>query len=316
LVPTGLPNAFIDVPAEQHQLLADPRAGSVRISVKDSGAGLSPEQLAEICTEGTQFNANQLQAGGGSGLGLYISKGLAEQHGGTLTVASEGLGKGSTFTLELPLFKSDFGIGVRTESSASASTPTRSRHFSSGSSALDLESTGDLSPHQLQRILVVDDANSNRKLLIRILTAKGYMCYGAEDGQQAVDTYMRLRSEGVHLEAIVMDFEMPVMNGPTATKLIRDLGCTCFIAGVTGNVLPVDVDFFRSQGANVVIAKPLNVDVFESNFSAFRFALDRAMEDDSKKLELSEVELAHLGDSGRSGDPALGQYDSLALEEV
>jgi signal transduction histidine kinase len=67
----------------------------VRIAVKDSGAGLSPQQLAEICAEGVQFNANELQAGQGSGLGLFISKGIVEQHGGKLVVESEGLGKGA-----------------------------------------------------------------------------------------------------------------------------------------------------------------------------------------------------------------------------
>jgi signal transduction histidine kinase len=69
--------------------------------VKDSGTGLSASQLEEICAEGVQFNANELQAGQGSGLGLFISKGIVEQHGGRLLVESEGLGKGVTFTASL-----------------------------------------------------------------------------------------------------------------------------------------------------------------------------------------------------------------------
>ena len=288
------------MPADQIRLLDDPRAGSVRISVTDSGAGLSEDQLAQICSEGVQFNANELQAGGGSGLGLYISKGLAQQHGGTLTVTSPGLGLGSTFTLELPLFKSEHHSMHHTLTDSSVSTsPSGQRRFSSdGSSLNDLESAGG-SPRAVQRVLVVDDANSNRKLLMRILTAKGYTCTGAEDGQQAIDAYMRLKSEGLYLDAIVMDFEMPVMNGPTATKVIRDLGCMCFIAGVTGNVLPHDVDYFKKQGANVVIAKPLNIDAFESMYHNHLFNSERAMLEEANRsdrldLEGDAVELAHV----------------------
>lgn len=61
------------------------RAGSIIIFVTDSGAGLFPQQLAEICSEGVQFNADELQASQGSGLGLFISKGIVEQYGGELT---------------------------------------------------------------------------------------------------------------------------------------------------------------------------------------------------------------------------------------
>eukprot|EP00598_Pedospumella_elongata_P014537 CAMPEP_0185013682 /NCGR_PEP_ID=MMETSP1098-20130426/98927_1 /TAXON_ID=89044 /ORGANISM="Spumella elongata, Strain CCAP 955/1" /LENGTH=707 /DNA_ID=CAMNT_0027542749 /DNA_START=18 /DNA_END=2138 /DNA_ORIENTATION=+ len=81
----GLPNPSLVLAPEYVHLLDQPRAGSVRISVTDSGVGLTADQLAQICTEGMQFNANELQAGKGSGLGLFITKGIVEQHGGTLT---------------------------------------------------------------------------------------------------------------------------------------------------------------------------------------------------------------------------------------
>jgi signal transduction histidine kinase len=80
------------------------KTGSVQVEVIDTGAGMSQEQLARLFRDGIQFNVNDLQAGNGSGLGLYISKGLAEQHGGTLDVSSKGLGFGTTFTLTLPLY--------------------------------------------------------------------------------------------------------------------------------------------------------------------------------------------------------------------
>ena len=93
------------LPPESVHLLEQPRAGSICISVTDSGVGLTAAQLAQICSEGVQFNANELQADKGSGLGLFITKGIVEQHGGTFTVTSAGIDQGTTFTVELPLFR-------------------------------------------------------------------------------------------------------------------------------------------------------------------------------------------------------------------
>jgi CheY-like chemotaxis protein len=116
---------------------------------------------------------------------------------------------------------------------------------------------------QCRRILVVDDAVSNRKLLVRLLKARGYVCEQAENGQHALDVYRNLCERGVPLETIVMDYEMPVMDGPTATKLLREAGCDLLIIGVTGNLLPEDVNYFKEQGADAVLGKPLDVKLFE-----------------------------------------------------
>ncbi|KAJ1429888.1 hypothetical protein B484DRAFT_55930 [Ochromonadaceae sp. CCMP2298] len=78
-LPAALADAQIDMTPEEAQQWQHPRAGAVRVSVTDTGVGLSPAQLLEIGAEGVQFNANQLQAGQGSGLGLFISKGIAQQ---------------------------------------------------------------------------------------------------------------------------------------------------------------------------------------------------------------------------------------------
>ncbi|KAJ1410502.1 hypothetical protein B484DRAFT_402918 [Ochromonadaceae sp. CCMP2298] len=164
-IPDGLPNAVIQ--RAPVLMLANTRAGAVRITVGD------------ICKEGVQFNVNTLQAGGGSGLGLFIGKYL----------------------------------------------------------------------------LVVDDATSNRKLLVCILRGKGFVCREAADGQLALDVYKQMVTDGCTPCAVLMDYEMPVMDGPTATKHLRKLGCDSFIVGVTGNVM--------QHGANAVLAKPLRVEIFE-----------------------------------------------------
>ncbi|KAJ1427356.1 hypothetical protein B484DRAFT_330036 [Ochromonadaceae sp. CCMP2298] len=67
-------------------------------------------------------------------------------------------------------------------------------------------------------------------------------------------------AQGTPPAAILMDYEMPVLNGPSATRLLREQGCSCLIIGVTGNVMKADKDFFISCGANDVFAKPVNTE--------------------------------------------------------
>jgi len=86
-------------------------------------------------------------------------------------------------------------------------------------------------------ILVVDDAVSNRKLLMRIFRLKGFICEEACDGQQALDVYANMCAKHTPPGVILMDYEMPVLDGPSATKQLREKGCSCFIIGVTGNVV-------------------------------------------------------------------------------
>jgi CheY-like chemotaxis protein len=238
-------------------------AGAVRISVKDSGAGLSPQQLAEICAEGVQFNANELQAGQGSGLGLFISKGIVEQHGGRMVVTSEGLGKGAQFTITLPLFTADVPEGTPRVASGSAEQSDETVHLTRAHTSLSPQASKRLLELPPQRLLVVDDSVLNRKMLVRLLTSKDHTCEQAEDGEVAVRKYLEMVERGEPPDAILMDFEMPVMNGPTATARLRELGCECLIVGVTGNVLAQDVAFFIAHGADKVMPKPVILEDFE-----------------------------------------------------
>jgi CheY-like chemotaxis protein len=247
-------------------MLSLPRAGTVRIAVKDSGAGLSPQQLAEICAEGVQFNANELQAGQGSGLGLFISKGIVEQHGGKLVVTSEGLGKGAQFTIILPLFSidpQDSLLGGGSSSGDITRNDLGKAILSLAGRTMTMETSMQILDLHPQRLLVVDDSALNRKMLVRLLTSKDHTCEQAEDGEVAVRKYLEMVERGEPPDAILMDYEMPVMNGPTATARLRELGCACLIVGVTGNVLPHDVAFFKERGADAVMPKPVVLEDFE-----------------------------------------------------
>jgi signal transduction histidine kinase/ActR/RegA family two-component response regulator len=235
-----------------------PRAGSVRICVKDSGVGLSKEQLQLLFSEGVQFDANKLQHGGGSGLGLSIAKGIVEQHSGVIWAESDGLGRGTTFIIELPLY--EFPIEELKAQGDNKSVTSSIAYSTDDSLQVDVI-------WRPRRILVAEDAASSRKMLIRLLERAGHTCVPATNGHEAVlavTTDLAAAeanpSSHVPIDSILMDFEMPLLTGPAATKLIRQMGFEGSILGVTGNVLSEDIEFFKEHGADEVLPKPISMD--------------------------------------------------------
>ncbi len=236
------------------------------MTVADTGAGMSPDQMANVFEQGTQFNVNELQAGQGSGLGLYIAKGIMDQHHGSLTVSSAGLGKGTAFTMSVPVYRDP-----KKCHDEECFGDIESDHFSFKAAKARGHVSQDLSK---LRILVVDDSDTNRKFLSRILANHGHTCDQAQDGSIAVEMVSEsMKSiqandvesfeESGQYDAVLLDYEMPVMNGPTAAKKMREMGSDTFIVGITGNLLPEDVEFFRDQGANEVLPKPFNISDLE-----------------------------------------------------
>jgi signal transduction histidine kinase/ActR/RegA family two-component response regulator len=117
------------------------------------------------------------------------------------------------------------------------------------------------SPPVLRKVMVVDDAPAIRKLLTRVLTKKGAIVTAACDGKQCVEL---IEAEGAEYGCILMDYEMPVMNGPDATKKIREMGFSSqrlLIVGVTGNTMFKDVEYFRQCGVDEVYSKPVDTSV-------------------------------------------------------
>ena len=264
----------------------------LKVEVTDSGAGMTPEQLSQMFRkEGTQFNANKLRKydlksyrrlvvslskgllthafrttehGGGSGLGMFIAKGIVESHSGSLKVDSPGLGCGSTFTLSLPLYKLPNEMEilgfpcveelVEGGTASNSHDESRSPRVAAPRGRLHITNHMPASLH----ILVVDDSTTNRRLLLRWLHSRGHVCEEAADGVEAVEKVGNsLLVGGKPFDSILMDYEMPRMNGPKATSSIRQMGCDAFVVGISGNVLPEDVAIFRNHGANAVLPKPV-----------------------------------------------------------
>lgn len=154
-------------------------AGTLKVSIADTGVGLSSDQLVRIFEEGLQFNAHDLQGGKGSGFGLSFSKGIVEMHEGTLCASSGGLSQGTTLTLTLQLYFAPTTYSGQPFDNPSSDDTT---NWVESTSSVPVNST----PTSL-KILVVDDAVSNRKLLCKLLERNGHICEQAEDGKVAVE---------------------------------------------------------------------------------------------------------------------------------
>lgn len=256
--------------------------GTFTIKVIDSGAGISAEDQKRVFNEVVQFNPNELQAGGGSGLGLWISKRLCDLHNGRIGLHSEGVGKGCTFYVMLPLYTVKGGID----------NDHMTHHGKDEAPSERLHETGifisPLSPDLVTypgfsfnlgmsfeglKVLIVDDSPMILKMLSKILISKGAVCSVALNGSLAFDMVQETCVANGHFscfDVILIDFIMPVCNGPTATMMMRSIGYEGLIFGLTGCAESSAISAFINAGANAVMGKPLDIDILEGHLCAHR----------------------------------------------
>jgi len=204
---------------------------TVRFSVQDTGIGIAVDKQEFIFEGFTQAYADTARLFGGTGLGLSISRALVEQLGGALTLCSEA-GQGSTFAFVLTLPKAPAPV---------VEAP------------LDAYDTGALRGY---RVLVVEDNEINRTVARLLLEGWGILVEEAEDGAAGV---ARVRHEAPY-DAVLMDIQMPGLNGIDATAAIRALpdalrAHTPVIA-LTANAFRADRDRYLAAGLDACLAKP------------------------------------------------------------
>jgi CheY-like chemotaxis protein len=204
----------------------------LRMEVRDSGIGIPPDQCEAVFMRFTQADASVSRQFGGTGLGLAISKQIIETMGGQIGVVSK-VGEGSTFWFEVTL-------PVAGEFHAEPEREAARADFD-----------------RRMRLLVVDDNAVNRELISTLLSPFDIEIDTAADGAEAIEAFGR-----ACYDVILMDVQMPIMDGLTATRRIRAAGTARALAtpivAMTANVLREQIARCHEAGMNDHLGKPIN----------------------------------------------------------
>ncbi|AZZ99077.1 PAS domain S-box protein [Pseudoalteromonas sp. R3] len=214
-------------------------SAKIVFTVSDSGIGISPEQLQTLFTPFTQADASTTRQYGGTGLGLAISKNLVKLMDGRIWCESS-VGKGTRFFVEI-----DFPIATAT----TESPPQIGTQIEQGALPELLGGA---------QVLLVEDNDINREIAQEILTDAGMQVLTAEHGEEALELLQE-----TPVDLILMDCQMPVMDGYTATREIRK-SAVCRevpIIALTANVMQHDLQEIKACGMDDHIAKPINVEL-------------------------------------------------------
>jgi signal transduction histidine kinase/ActR/RegA family two-component response regulator len=205
----------------------------LEISVRDTGVGIPPESLSKLFAKFDQLDSSTTRRFGGTGLGLAICRELAQLMTGEISVTSE-LGLGSTFTLRVPL-----------------------KYLGEERAASTVAETVGERPEIALRVLAAEDNAVNQLVLKTLLHQMGVDPTVVENGQQAVEAWA-----GGDWDVILMDIQMPVMDGLTATAQIRARETEegrerTPIVALTANAMSHHIDQYVSAGMNGHVAKPI-----------------------------------------------------------
>jgi PAS domain S-box-containing protein len=202
--------------------------GMAVLSVRDSGVGIPAALLPRVFDVFVQGDHSLDRTAGGLGIGLTLVRGIVELHGGTVEATSEGLGKGSCFTVRLP--------AMGPVSSPAPKAPS----VPSGPA---------------RRILVVEDNDDAREMLCRMLRLLGHEVHDAADGASGADAAIRLAPE-----LVLVDIGLPGIDGYEVARRIRNTpaGAALHLIAVTGYGLPEDRERTRAAGYDDHLVKPID----------------------------------------------------------
>jgi CheY-like chemotaxis protein/anti-sigma regulatory factor (Ser/Thr protein kinase) len=250
--PTRLSQVFLNLlnnsakytePGGRISLRAHVDGDEVAVVVEDNGIGIPCEALASVFDMFRQVGTALSRSQGGLGIGLTLVRRLVELHGGTISVQSEGEGRGSAFTVRLPI--------VRTQNPAARRSDPAAARVSG------------------RRILVVDDNRDSVFTLSNLLRIRGNEVRTAYDGLEAIEVGAEFRPE-----IILMDVGMPKLNGYEATRRIRQTpwGSDVFIVTLSGWGQTEDLQRSADAGCSAHLTKPVELADLEQVLPAIHAA--------------------------------------------
>ena len=233
-------NALKFTPAGEVKLSLAWARGALRVVVQDSGIGMDAAALASLFNEYAQAEASTTRRFGGTGLGLAICRQLADLMGGRISVTSEP-GRGSTFTVRIPLARVS---ALPAQTGADNGVPAEQP---------------DTAGRPVCRILAAEDNATNQLVLRTLLNQAGIDPHIVSNGAEAVEAWLTGR-----FDVILMDVQMPVMDGLAATRAIRRMEDETSrprtpIVALTANAMSHQIEEYRAVGMDDYVSKPLSV---------------------------------------------------------
>ena len=220
------------------EVAVDPVGRILRFVVTDTGIGIEPHMVPVIFEPFTQADKTIARRFGGAGLGLAISAGLAELLGGSLTCVSEP-GRGSSFTLTLPL------SWVERPEHTITAEPAGIREVPSMRG-------------EACSVLVVEDTSDLQKMMVRFCESVGWKAWAASNGAEVLE---RVSAAATPFQVILMDMQMPVLDGYEATRRLRRNGYTGVIVALTAHAMRGDREKCLEAGCDDYLAKPVTREV-------------------------------------------------------
>jgi signal transduction histidine kinase len=220
---------------------------ALEFEISDTGIGIEPTMIERVFEPFAQGDSSLTRAHGGAGLGLAICRSLAAALGGGLRVRSQP-GKGSTFTLSLGVGRIDQLEFVDAEQAGDAAAALGARP------AVDASPCESEAPLAGCRVLLAEDGVDNQRLISLILRKAGAKVVLAENGRLALDLAL---SAPAGFDVVLMDIQMPVLDGCETTRRLRAAGFSSPIIALTAHAMPGDRQTFLSAGCDDFMPKPI-----------------------------------------------------------
>ncbi|KAL9612329.1 MAG: hypothetical protein Q9167_003062 [Letrouitia subvulpina] len=293
---------------------------TVTCSIIDTGIGITQEQLSRLFEPFSQADSSTQRSYGGSGLGLSICKALIDVLNGNIWLESQ-LGIGTTVSFRVTFMKA-LKEAANSKTDMLATNPDPMATWSSDPNKITTSSASvsiDLSqiPRDQLRICIAEDNPINQKIAVSFVSKLGFKSEAFGDGLQAVEALRLRSSEGRPFHLVLMDVQMPVLDGYDATKLIRKdddpAVCSVLVIAMTASAIRGDREKCLEAGMNNYLAKPVKAAVLKAMLEGYLNQTAKSIT--NLQEEANEVARDTMSNGENKRPPALNAPQSNLIQE-